>query len=70
MLGRSVNPTLHTPEDFVEKVRGDNHIVTRVLNQPKILLIGKAEDKQLISEVIKVAGELEVAVKALGPVIP
>ena len=29
-----------------------------------------AEDEQLISELIKVAGELEVAVKALGPVGP
>ena len=27
-----------------------------------------AEDEQLISELIKIAGELEVAVKALGPV--
>ena len=29
-----------------------------------------AEDEQLISELIKIAGELEVAVKALGPVGP
>ena len=28
------------------------------------------EDEQLISELIKIAGELEVAVKALGPVGP
>ena len=29
-----------------------------------------AEDEQLISELIKTAGELQVAVKALGPVGP
>jgi len=29
-----------------------------------------AEDEQLISELIKVAGELEIAVNALGPVSP
>ena len=44
MLGRKVNPTLYTPEDFAEKVRGDNHFVTRVLNQPKIMLIGNDND--------------------------
>jgi predicted nucleotidyltransferase len=44
MLGRKVNPTLYTPEDFAEKVRGDNHFVTRVLNQPKIMLIGTDND--------------------------
>jgi hypothetical protein len=29
-----------------------------------------AEDEQLISELIKIAGELEVTVNALGPVGP
>jgi predicted nucleotidyltransferase len=40
MLGRKVNPTLYSPEDFAKKLRNDNHFVTRVLNQPKIILIG------------------------------
>ena len=44
VLGRKVNPTLYTPEDFAEKVRGDNHFVTRVLDQPKIMLIGNDND--------------------------
>jgi hypothetical protein len=44
VLERKVNPTLYTPEDFAEKVRGDNHFVTRVLDQPKIMLIGNAND--------------------------
>ena len=39
-LGRKVHPTLYSPQDFVKKVQGDNHFVTRVLNQPKIVLMG------------------------------
>jgi predicted nucleotidyltransferase len=43
-LGRKVNPTLYTPDDFSKKVNNDNHFVTRVLNQPKIMLIGNDND--------------------------
>lgn len=39
-LGRKVNPTLYSPKEFIEKVQGDNHFVTRVLNQQKIVLLG------------------------------
>ncbi len=39
-IGRKVSPTLYTPEDFAKKIQSDNHFVTRVLNQPKIILIG------------------------------
>ena len=44
MLGRKVNPTLYSMEDFTKKLRGDNHFVTRVLDQPKIMLIGDEND--------------------------
>ena len=44
MLGRKVNPTLYAPEDFSRKVRDDNHFLTRVINQPKIMLIGDEND--------------------------
>jgi Nucleotidyltransferase domain. len=42
-LGRKVNPTLYSAEDFVKKRRGDNHFVTRVLNQPRIVLLGNED---------------------------
>ena len=45
-LGRKVSPTLYSPEDFLKKVQGDNHFVTRVLNQPKIDLLGHENDIQ------------------------
>ena len=39
-LGRKVSPTLYSVEEFNKKVRDDNSFVTRVLEQPKIILIG------------------------------
>lgn len=40
-LGRKVNPTLYTPEEVARRQREDNHFITRVLDQPKIFLIGR-----------------------------
>ena len=45
-LGRKVSPTLYSPEDFLKKVQGDNHFVTRILDQPKIVLLGHENDIQ------------------------
>jgi len=42
-LGRKVNPTLYTPDDWARRVRGDNAFVTRVWQQPKIWLIGSED---------------------------
>ena len=39
-LGRKVNLTLYTPEDITKRMAQDNAFVTRVLQQPKIWLIG------------------------------
>lgn len=39
-LGRKVNPTLYTPSEVARRQREDNHFITRVLEQPKIFLIG------------------------------
>jgi predicted nucleotidyltransferase len=42
-LGRKVNPTLYTPADMAKRIAQDNAFVTRVLQQPKIWLIGNDE---------------------------
>lgn len=42
-LGRKVSPTLYSPEDFRKKMEGDNHFITRVFNQPKIVLLGNED---------------------------
>ena len=40
-LGRRVNPTLYTPGEFQRRVAQDNAFVTRVMQQPKIWLMGQ-----------------------------
>jgi predicted nucleotidyltransferase len=40
-LGRRINPTLYTPDDIAKRIAQDNFFVTRVLQQPKIWLIGR-----------------------------
>lgn len=42
-LGRTVNPTLYTPDDLAKRRAQDNAFVTRVLDQPKLWLIGNDE---------------------------
>lgn len=42
-LGRKVNPTLYAPTEIAKRIRLDNSFVTRVLQQPKIWLIGNEE---------------------------
>ena len=42
-LGRAVNPTLYSPDDLTRRRARDNAFVTRVLDQPKIWLIGDDE---------------------------
>nr|WP_180132562.1 transcriptional regulator [Rhodoferax sp. BLA1] len=42
-LGRKVNPTLYTRSDWDKRVAQDSAFVTRVLQQPKIWLIGSEE---------------------------
>lgn len=39
-LRRKVNPTIYTPDEVARRQREDNHFITRVLEQPKIFLIG------------------------------
>ncbi len=43
-LGRPVNPTLHTLEDFRAKRRSGQAFLTRVLAQPRIWVIGSEHD--------------------------
>jgi len=47
-LGRKVNPTLDTPAEFAQRQAQDNAFVTRVMQQPKIWLIGQ-EDSPHVS---------------------
>ena len=42
-LGRKINPTLYMREEFNKRLANKNAFVTRVLQQPKIWLIGNEE---------------------------
>lgn len=42
-LGRKLSPTLYSPEDFLKKMHSDNYFVTRVLDQPRIDLLGNED---------------------------
>lgn len=42
-LGRPVNPTVYTTSQLRKRARQDNAFVTRVINQPKLWLIGTDE---------------------------
>jgi hypothetical protein len=41
-LGRTLNPTLYTPEDWVAKLSAENSFVMRVAQQEKINLMGES----------------------------
>lgn len=43
-MGRPVNPTLYTSDEFRRRVRTKNAFVARVLRQPKLWIVGNAHD--------------------------
>lgn len=45
-LGRTINPALYTAADFRARLQGDNAFINRVMQQPKIWLIGQEESTQ------------------------
>jgi hypothetical protein len=46
-LGRQVNPTVYTMAEFAKRVRAGNAFVTRVLEQPKIWIVGGEDDLRI-----------------------
>ena len=42
-LSRKVNPTLYTPADWAKRIEQDSAFISRVLQQPKIWLVGDEE---------------------------
>ena len=45
-LGRQVNPTVYTAAEFSKRSRQERAFVTRVLEQPKVWIIGGEDDSQ------------------------
>jgi predicted nucleotidyltransferase len=44
ILGREVNPNVYTPDEWSEKAAGGHSFITEVLGEPKISLIGDADE--------------------------
>jgi predicted nucleotidyltransferase len=45
-LGRPINPAIYTAADFRARLQGDNAFINRVMQQPKIGLIGQEQSPQ------------------------
>jgi hypothetical protein len=43
-VGRNVNLTVYTAAEFAKRARGENAFVARVLEQPKIWVMGSEHD--------------------------
>jgi predicted nucleotidyltransferase len=43
-VGRKINPTVYTAAEFSKRARTENAFVTRVLEQPKLWVIGREDD--------------------------
>jgi predicted nucleotidyltransferase len=43
-LGRAINPTLYTPEEFAQRISDGKSFIMRVLEQPKIFVKGSEDD--------------------------
>jgi predicted nucleotidyltransferase len=49
-LAREVNPTVYSPAEFRTKLESGHHFLTTVYAEPKILLIGDADDLRGLAE--------------------
>jgi len=52
-LGRTVNPTLYTPGEFVQRVRERRSFILRVLAKPKMFIKGAEHELTQISEPVE-----------------
>lgn len=44
VLGREINPTIYSPAEFERKRRAKDHFLTRVLDKPKIFVVGSSNE--------------------------
>jgi len=43
-VGRKINPTMYTVAEFSKRAKTENAFVTRVLEQPKLWVVGSEND--------------------------
>jgi DNA-binding transcriptional ArsR family regulator len=44
LLGREINPSVYTPAEFAKKQAGKDHFLTRVLDKPKLFVLGDTDE--------------------------
>jgi DNA-binding transcriptional ArsR family regulator len=49
VLGRDINPTVYSPAEFREKHKAGNPFLTRVLDKPKLLVVGTNHELDTIA---------------------
>jgi DNA-binding transcriptional ArsR family regulator len=49
LLGREINPTVYTPSEFKKKCAAKDHFLTRVLDEPKLFVIGNKRELEKIA---------------------
>jgi predicted nucleotidyltransferase len=50
LLGRDINPTVYTPVEFRKKQTAKEHFLTRVLDKPKLFVIGTLVELEKLIE--------------------
>jgi hypothetical protein len=49
LLGREINPTIYSPTEFAKKRASKDHFLTRVLDKPKLFVVGSDDDLEKIA---------------------
>jgi len=49
LLGREINPTVYTPAEFRKKQKTKDHFLTRILDKPKLFVIGNQDELDKIA---------------------
>jgi DNA-binding transcriptional ArsR family regulator len=49
LLGREIIPSVYTPAEFAEKKAGKDHFLTRVLDKPKLFVLGDKDELEKIA---------------------
>jgi len=60
VLGREVNPTIYSPEEFCRKIRSRQHFLTSVLQEPHVFVVGDRDELGRLGEQEQVARRPQV----------
>ena len=49
-LGREINPHIHSPKEFKQRLTRKEHLVSRIVAEPKIFIVGNEDDIKAMGE--------------------